>query len=214
MSISQDSSQEFYEYDSDDRQLLVGLLHEYSEKLIEASREVIRKRGRTSSEDIIILSLALILSFSFSYLFWIVLKIYLIADKFSDSFLKRLYINVLESSDYITSAILLCSTGIIFPLLLAFIRKSNLFTSFYFTSYERLRRIENDLLERDARMIANRLESAMRLTVEVADRVETNLARKLELDLRIDDASSALDYYYSVVNLKTKSQSKSRKVNS
>jgi hypothetical protein len=212
MSISQDSSQEFHEYDSDDRQLLVGLLHEYSEKLIEASREVIRKRGRTSSEDIIILSLALILSFSFSYLFWIVLKIYLIADKFSDSFLKRLYITVLESSDYIASAILLCSTGIVFPLLLAFIRKSNLFTSFYFTRYERLRRIENDLLERDARMIANRLESAMRLTVEVADRVETNLARKLELDLRIDDASSALDYYYSVVNLKSKPQSKSRKV--
>jgi predicted GTPase len=63
-----------------------------------------------------------------------------------------------------------------------------------------------------SRMIANRLESAMRLTVEIADRVETNLARKLELDLRIDDASSALDYYYSVVNLKSKSQSKSRKV--
>lgn len=212
MSASQDASQKFHQYDSDDRQLLVGLLHEYSEKLIEASREVIRKRGRTSSEDIIILSLAFILSFSFSYLFWIVLKIYLIADKFSDSFLKRLYITVMESNDHVTSAILLCSTGIIFPLLLAFIRKSNLFTSFYFTRYERLRRIENDLLERDARMIANRLESAMRLTVEVADQVEANLARKLELDLRIDDASSALEYYYSVVNLKSKSQSKSHKV--
>jgi hypothetical protein len=61
-------------------------------------------------------------------------------------------------------------------------------------------------------MIANRLESAMRLTVEVADQVEANLARKLELDLRIDDASSALEYYYSVVNLKSKSQSKSHKV--
>jgi hypothetical protein len=91
-------------------------------------------------------------------------------------------------------------------------RLSDLFADFHFGNHYRFKKTEKDLLERDARMIATRLESAMRLTVEIADQVETNLARKLELDLRIDDASSALEYYYSIVNLKSKPQSNLRKV--
>jgi hypothetical protein len=205
MSVSQDSSQQFHEYDSDDRQLLVGLLHEYSDKLIEASREVARKRGENNAGGIIIFLPACFFSLAFSYLFWQVFVNYAFTN---------LYITISHKSEDLLITIL-SGAIILFPILQGLLVKtslSDLFPNFYFGNHYRSIKIEKDLLERDARMIANRLESAMRLTVEVADRVETNLARKLELDLRIDDASSALDYYYSVVNLKSKSQSKSRKV--
>ncbi len=198
MSASQDFSQKFHEYDSDDRQLLVGLLHEYSDKLIEASREVARTRAKTGITGIVIAFPAFILSFSLSYLFWILL------DRNSS------IISGLDSVSF--RAIVFCSTFVLFPGVMFFLKTINVLDFFYFDTHDRLRKIENDLLERDARLIADRLESAMRLTVEIADRVEANLARKLELDLRIGDASSALEYYYSVVNLKLKSQSKSRKV--
>ena len=56
-----------------------------------------------------------------------------------------------------------------------------------------------NLLEEDTRTIADKLEKVMRVTIEVQDQIEINLARKLELDLRIGDAQSALEYYYSVI---------------
>jgi hypothetical protein len=211
MSTSQDTSQKFHQYNPDDRQLLVGLLHEYSEKLVEASREVIRTRERTSIGEMIIFFPSCLFSYSFSYLFWKVVASYMRTSRELGDFSTDLYMTVSEN----LFAAIACSTIILLPIVLGLLMKSNLsnlFASFYFSSYDRRRKIESDLRERDARMIANRLESAMRLTVEVADSIETNLARKLELDLRIDDASSALDYYYSVINLKYKSQSKSRKV--
>lgn len=192
MSASQDASQKFHQYDSDDRQLLVGLLHEYSDKLVEASREVARKRTIKKGANIF-LYLLLGFSLSLSYLFW---QLFLARMKSIDDISlyltvsENLFLTVLFTSVLIFTILLFCFSNLVLPSGGA----------------------EHDLLERDARMIANRLESAVRLTVEVADQVETNLARKLELDLRIDDASSALEYYYSVVNLKSKSQSKSRKV--
>jgi hypothetical protein len=60
------------------------------------------------------------------------------------------------------------------------------------------------LLNRDARLIADKLEKVMRVTIEIQDKIEINLARKLELDLRIADAQSALEYYYSIVEAKQK----------
>jgi hypothetical protein len=208
MSTNQDSSQRFHEYDSDDRQLLVGLLHEYSEKLIETSREVARKRGTTSKKgELIILSSAIVFSYALSSLLLKTLVVFVKADE-ETGFFRTAY-KILSDS---WSIIVFCSTIVLLPFVLSYFIRANLFASFEFSNYDRLLKTENDLLEKDARMIADRLESAMRLTVEIADQVETNLARKLELDLRLDDASSALDYYYSVVNLKYKSQSKSRKV--
>jgi hypothetical protein len=208
MSTSQDPSQKFHQYDSDDRQLLVGLLHEYSDKLVEASREVARKRARAMAitGEIFVILPALALSYSFSYLFWILLLSYLKTDD-----LNGFSANFYHAASMILIEAVICCTLILFPVVLFFLKKSNLFTFLYFRSTDRLQKIETDLLEKDARMIANRLESAMRLTVEIADRVETNLARKLELDLRIDDAASALEYYYSVVNLKPKVKPKSQK---
>jgi hypothetical protein len=55
------------------------------------------------------------------------------------------------------------------------------------------------LVENDARTMYSRLESAIRLTITVSDQVEISLAKKLEMDLRIDEARSALQYYESVV---------------
>jgi hypothetical protein len=192
MSTSQDASQKFYEYNSDDRQLLVGLLHEYSEKLINASREVARKRTIKKGANIF-LYLLLGFSFSLSYLFW---QLFLARAKSNDDISlsltvsENLFLTVLFTSVLIFTILLFCFSHLVLH----------------------SRGAEHDLLERDARMIANRLESAMRLIIEIADQVETNLARKLELELRIDDATSALEYYYSVVNVKAKPQAKSRKV--
>jgi hypothetical protein len=51
---------------------------------------------------------------------------------------------------------------------------------------------------KNARSIADSLEKVMRVTVEIQDQIETNIARKLELDCRIADASAALELYYSI----------------
>jgi hypothetical protein len=51
-----------------------------------------------------------------------------------------------------------------------------------------------NLLYDDAGSIADKLEKVMRVTIEIQDQLEINLARKLELDLRIADAQSALEY--------------------
>ena len=55
------------------------------------------------------------------------------------------------------------------------------------------------VVSKDARAIADKLEKTMRVTVEIQDQIEINLARKLELDLRIAEAQIVLEYYYSVV---------------
>ena len=50
------------------------------------------------------------------------------------------------------------------------------------------------VVNKDAITIADKLEKTMRVTIEIQDRIEMNLGRKLELDLRIADAESALVY--------------------
>ncbi|WP_373547063.1 hypothetical protein [Chamaesiphon sp.] len=57
-------------------------------------------------------------------------------------------------------------------------------------------------MSKDARAIAHKLEKTMRVTIEVQDQIEINIGRKLELDLRVVDAESAPEYYYSVVEAK------------
>jgi hypothetical protein len=47
--------------------------------------------------------------------------------------------------------------------------------------------------------MAEKPGTVMRFTVQIQDRIEINLARKLELDLRITDTQSALEYYYCSV---------------
>jgi hypothetical protein len=54
------------------------------------------------------------------------------------------------------------------------------------------------ILEKEARHVCDNLEKAVRVTIEIQDQIETNIARKLELDCRISDTYPALDYYYSL----------------
>ena len=53
------------------------------------------------------------------------------------------------------------------------------------------------VVNKDARTIADKLEKTMQVTIEIQDRIEMNLDRKLELDLRIADTESVLVYLQS-----------------
>jgi hypothetical protein len=176
MSTHQDVPQTFHKYDSDDRKLLVNLLHEYSEKLSQSSRQIARgnilTRNAKEMMPILLPTLAInsmaLLAFSF--------------------------LNKQASNDALSGLFFIVIIGSFLFFILFLVKSSN--------SNYHLLKIENDLVERDARIVADRLELAMRLTVEISDQIETNLARKLELDSRIDEASYALEYYYSVVKPK------------
>ena len=54
------------------------------------------------------------------------------------------------------------------------------------------------VVNKDARTIADKLEKTMQVTIKIQDRIEMNLGRKLELDLRIADTESALVYLQSL----------------
>jgi hypothetical protein len=227
MTANQDISKKVHLYNSEDRQLLVDLLHEYSVKLVEASRAVARnnylpKEDRSSSlKSTTFFYFVCVFSTSLSYLLWQLLSFFammkanefkrysdLIRGEYESQWIHAFLRVIPYNSSFINIVV---TAVLLLPISLWMIRKSNLLSLFYSIRTHRSQLIEIGLKERDARMIANRLESAMRLTVEVADQVETNLARKLELDLRIDDASYALEYYYSVVGAKNKDLHKHKK---
>ena len=54
------------------------------------------------------------------------------------------------------------------------------------------------VVNKDAGTIADKLEKTMQVTIEIQDRIEMNLGRKLELDLRIANTESALVYLQSL----------------
>jgi hypothetical protein len=208
MTANQDISQKSRKYDSDDRQILVELLHEYSQKLISVSRTLIECKGSSDRKEWLerIISFPpfiLLFSISFSYLFWTFSY-----EVSNHDLCKIAGCNFYERVDFHIKA--LFSAVIFFPIVLFLVLKTPLFNSF-FQANNKSEKIQADLLEREARMTASQLESAMRLTVEIADQVETNLARKLELDLRVSDASHSLEYYYSVVGSRPKKTPKSNK---
>jgi hypothetical protein len=230
MAANQDTPQKIHLYNSDDRQLLVDLLHEYSEKLVESSRMVARSSHFSNEHNFSLLKSTIsilfgyILSASFAYLLWqflasfIKIKLYEAMNQYGEFWYKysgqNIYVVLDQRLLYDSSKIITITSFLLLPISLWLLKKSNLSPSSYLSHFDKSQLIEAELIERDARMIATRLESAMRLTVEVADQVETNLARKLELDLRIDDASYALEYYYSVVDSKVKESSNKKKPSS
>lgn len=187
----------FYQYDSEDRQLLVNLLHEYSEKLVQITQELELKklqRGKHAKaynliekifeiyffvNGIILALFSLILLFS-----WLIVRY----NMFVSNQLKGF-----ESTDFFAvfvSLALAIVSSFMFRVSRADASKNKLPT--------KIVRMIN-LLEKDTRTIADKLEKVMGVTIEVQDQIEINLARKLELDLRIGDAQSALEYYYSVI---------------
>ncbi len=53
-------------------------------------------------------------------------------------------------------------------------------------------------LKNEARRISARLEKVVRLGYQIQENLAPNLVRKLELDLRLADAESALEYYKKI----------------
>jgi hypothetical protein len=171
----------FYKYDSNDRQLLVDLLNEYSSKLIESAHELESTRKieskRSNIKNLLVLSIL-------SVTFVLLIQIF------------PLILSIKVESQFLWSHIILLTVS-----LACFVSIVGLVKNAIKTSEQTIKYI--DLLKEDAESIADKLEKVMRVTIEIQDQLEINLARKLELDLRIADAQSALKYYYSVVDTKS-----------
>lgn len=65
-----------------------------------------------------------------------------------------------------------------------------------------LSKSRDNFSRKSARATANRLESVMRLVVVITDQVETNPVKLLEFGFAIDEASTALEYYYLIAEAK------------
>ena len=93
---------------------------------------------------------------------------------------------------------------VIFPYLKAinpnikFLIFALLFATFYVNCYQINQRLK--LLRRDAKTFSIRLEKVVRLASQIEEHSVTNLVSRIELDLRIADAESALAHYQSVQN--------------
>lgn len=192
------NKQIFYKYESEDRQLLVNLLHEYSEKLLQISQELAVKKQQRSEQAQIYKLIDKIFEIAF-YIgarllalgALVIFSLYLV-------FRYHLFVsNQLKPFGSDDLIIILFSLWLfIVPSFILFqLSKVNTNTTKMPTKTVRM----IGLLEEDTRSIADKLEKVMRVTIEIQDQIEVNLARKLELDLRIGDAQSALEYYYSVI---------------
>ncbi len=188
MTAEYDITRKSYKYSIDDWQLLVNILHEYGDKLTSLSRRISMEKNRPGIEFrtlmLRIRAIVYITLFLLSLLIalFLVKRKYLLADAITGS------IDVGSMSFYIFYAMIIPACLII-VVILTKNRKEDT-------------DIPINLIEGDAIMMSSRLESAIRLTIAVSDQVEISLAKKLEMDLRIDEAKSALDYYYSVVGAK------------
>ncbi len=93
---------------------------------------------------------------------------------------------------------------VIFPYLKAinpnikFLIFALLFATFYVNCYQINQRLK--LLRRDAKTFSIRLEKVVRLASQMREHSVTNAVSRIELDLRIADAESALAHYQSVQN--------------
>jgi hypothetical protein len=181
MTAEYDIHRKSYKYSTEDWQLLVNILHEYGDKLTNLSRKISIEKYRVElsrSRRISIAILALAISIGIFILPYP--DIFFLAQKlFTANAATYLYAIIIVS-------ILVLSSSTIFE------RRQK----------RRKTDIPLNVLEQDAQLLSSRLESAIRLTIAVSDQVEISLARKLEMDLRIDEAASALEYYYSVVGSK------------
>jgi hypothetical protein len=194
----------------EDRDLLILLLHEYSEKLIEKSRSLLKNKVIIAQERSVKRSVISFLDsqiFDFAVLFLLTgcSSLLLNSILFGSS-------GILNSNN--RNAIVLLFIMLFFLVTFSFTKIPR--TNSKYSDSEKGRKkeieieIEANLLERDARLIANQLESAMRLAAGISDQAEVNLIKRLEWDLRLTDASHALEYYYSVTELESKSKPQKR----
>ncbi len=190
MAAEYDVHRKSYKYGLDDWQLLVNILHEYSEKLLIVSRQLsknkrnnpLKIKGVLNFENYRYPLINLLSFFPLSFA-----TVSVITLSFSAMNRNLTWQGFATSSGATIIVTIICIT-----LLQLSQRKSNSWNisdDHYFSL---------ELIEKDARVMSSRLESAIRLTIAVADQVEISLAKKLEMDLRIDEASYALECYYSV----------------
>lgn len=187
------SKPKFYKYESDDRQILVNLLHEYSDKLMLISQELEIKeqqaedRSKFNEFMEIIFKISMYIAGSSLVIICLFTIVLFFASKY------QMFISGNFNLAVITTMFLLFTIAILTSLFLLQLSRTNA----RILPKKIVRNIY--LLKRDARIIADKLEKVMHVTIEIQDRIEINLARKLELDLRIADAESALEYYYSII---------------
>jgi hypothetical protein len=181
MTAEYDIHRKSYKYSTEDWQLLVNILHEYGDKLANLSRKILMEKHRYRIE----LSKSRRKSIAIA-----------IASAISTSLLLNnfFFFSTRKPFTATDATYLFCISAIIIVSALALI--SSITSE---RNQERKTDIPLNLLEQNAQVMSSRLESAIRLTITVSDQVEISLARKLEMDLRIDEAKSALEYYYSSV---------------
>jgi hypothetical protein len=144
-----------YKYGPEDWQLLVNVLHEHSEKLVVLSNQLLKEKNDYKFRKII------------SPFFELLLTIFIIAVFLVGGTLISVNVNINNLPQALTiSAVCLPSIIILIVSLLTSMSRS------------RYKRLTLKQLEKDARVLASRLESALRLMVSVADQVEISLAKK------------------------------------
>jgi hypothetical protein len=180
MTAEYDITRKSYKYSIDDWQLLVNILREYGDKLTGLSQKISIEKNRYRVESSSARARIRVVLYTALFL------------------VSSLVLFVLTTKSFLTTDrhfLLLYTTFGVFCLAI----------STMLSIVFRDRREDSDtpiyLIEMAASRISSRLESAIRLTITVSDQVEISLAKKLEMDLRIDEARSALDYYYSVVGI-------------
>jgi hypothetical protein len=176
MTAEYDVHRKSYKYTIDDWQLLVNLLHEYSQKLLIISRQLTNSKIESRKKPKVV-KYRLVIACS------IIISLLLLIYK------NQNWIDYAKNHTESIASLLGVFVALLATLFLNEEKKNEDTEKLFF-------RVE--LSEKDARVISSRLESAIRLTIAVADQVEISLAKKLEMDLRINDASYALECYYAV----------------
>jgi hypothetical protein len=180
-----------YKYGSEDWQVLIRILHDYSDKLMNLSYKLSKEKKSYQFSRI---------TSPFTELLLTTLIIVVGLFGFVYSLISLNVKNDVSQALAIVAATLSCATVI---------------AAFLFTLMDmsRRKRLTLKYLEKEARVLSSRLESTLRLTISVADQVEISLAKKLEMDLYIDESSSALEYYHLISDSKTKyKNSKDREI--
>lgn len=179
-----------YKYGVKDWQLLVTILRDYSGELVKLSKEFSEKNSYYKFQRVMSPFIELLLTILIIYVFLI----------------GGVLISVNLNSNKLLQALTLAAMFVPIILLLIVILLNTM-------SEVRHKRLVLKQTEKDARVLASRLESALRLTISVADQVEISLAKKLEMDLYIDKSSSALENYYLILDTKSKyKNSKNREI--
>nr|WP_290224134.1 hypothetical protein [Trichocoleus desertorum] len=144
-------------YTDEDRQLIISLLAEYSEKLLNACDRIGMYQNRVR-----------IAALFFPFLAYMATLLTDFSKLSSDPLLR-----------------------IIFFISLFFVVASTV--NFLYEIRKTL-----ELLERDAKRIALKLEKVIRVASQTQEHILDNFVNRIELDLRLADSESALDHYASM----------------